>query len=481
MNKSNLITVLKSYSKDEIKEFEKFLDSPFFGCGKFVLKFFKVLIKHYPVFREEDIKKEKIFGIVYKDKKYNDALARRIISDLIRFSEEYMTYKNFKRNDIFRSSCSLNELRIRNLGNLFRLRSEALLKKIESSEIVDPYLILESYFINIELGEYRRFIRDEKMHESFKMANEDFIVFFLKVFNSNLHRSYSFPNEIKSTDVLSNSFEKRFDYDGFMNDIDGYKIKYSPYLKMIRYCHNINIDFEDRDSCGKLNDLINNNSGYFTNFELFEIYISLVTFYNYQNEKYSNMYLNEIFVIYNKILRQKLFQVTSNPLQLSFCRRYIGLCLLKCDTESIKKFREDYYTDFPELYRQDLSDYCDSFYFFDKKSFESSLTAAAKVNIDKELFKKDIKVLKIKNYYELDYFDSVYSEIDNLKHFLSDSETIIPDNLKKSRNFIKYISSVMRYKEKRSGVDLFVLKKEIEKEKLVIEKKWLLEKIDELA
>ncbi|MBK9404630.1 MAG: hypothetical protein IPN57_08870 [Ignavibacteria bacterium] len=104
-----------------------------------------------------------------------------------------------------------------------------------------------------------------------------------------------------------------------------------------------------------------------------------------------------------------------------------------------------------------------------------------KINIEKELFKKDIKILKIKNFYELDYLDSVYSEIDNLKHYLTDSETIIPDNLKKSRNFIKYISSVMRGKENKSGADLFVLKKELKKERLVIEKKWLLEKIDELS
>ncbi len=481
MNKSNLIPVLKSFSKDEIKEFEKFLNSPFFGCAKFVLKFYKVLIKYYPVFNEDDIKKEKIFGIVYKDKKYNDALTRRIISDLIRYSEEYMTYKNFKKNDIYRSSCSLNELRIRNLGNLFRLRSETLMKKIDNSETVDPFLILESYFINVEMCQHRRFIRDEMMHESARMANEDFIVFFLKVFTVNSHRIFSFHNEIKSTAVLNNAFRERFDYEGFMDDIEDYESKYSPYLKMIRYCHNINIDYEDRISCSKLNSLISNNPGYFTNFELFEIYINLVTFYNYQNIKYDNIYLNEIFTIYSDILKKKLFHITNNPLQLSFCRKYISLCLLKGETESIKKFREDYFADFPELYKQDLSDYCDSVYFFEKKSFERSLTAAMKINIEKELFKKDIKILKIKNFYELDYLDSVYSEIDNLKHYLTDSETIIPDNLRKSRNFIKYISSVMRGKENKSGADLFVLKKELKKERLVIEKKWLLEKIDELS
>ncbi|MBK9404628.1 MAG: hypothetical protein IPN57_08860 [Ignavibacteria bacterium] len=66
MNKSNLIPVLKSFSKDEIKEFEKFLNSPFFGCAKFVLKFYKVLIKYYPVFNEDDIKKEKYSELYIK-------------------------------------------------------------------------------------------------------------------------------------------------------------------------------------------------------------------------------------------------------------------------------------------------------------------------------------------------------------------------------------------------------------------------------
>ncbi|MEZ4691553.1 MAG: hypothetical protein R3A12_15905 [Ignavibacteria bacterium] len=32
MNRSKLIPILKSFSKEEIKEFDKFLDSPFFGC-----------------------------------------------------------------------------------------------------------------------------------------------------------------------------------------------------------------------------------------------------------------------------------------------------------------------------------------------------------------------------------------------------------------------------------------------------------------
>lgn len=262
MIKSNLIPVLKSFSKDEIKEFEKFLDSPFFGCGKFVLKFYKVLIKHYPVFNEEDIKKEKIFGIVYKDKKYNDALTRRIISDLIRFSEEYITYKNFKNNNAFYSSCSLNELRNRKLHNLFRLRSESILKKINKSEIGDPDRILESYFTNFEIGQYRTFIRDEKMHESRSLSAEAITVYFLRVISYYLIHSINFTHETNTKNKIISAFLNNFNFESFFKLLENDQSKFSVYLKMLGYVYQIVADKEDRQSCTKLNELISANPGF---------------------------------------------------------------------------------------------------------------------------------------------------------------------------------------------------------------------------
>ena len=130
MNRSKLIPILKSFSKDEIREFDKFLDSPFFGCKKFVLNFYREIINYYPEFKDKDIAKDKIFKKLYGEKKYNDALVRRIISDLIRFSEEYMAYKNFRNRKTFRNTCLLNELRVRDLEDQFRIRSEGITKKL---------------------------------------------------------------------------------------------------------------------------------------------------------------------------------------------------------------------------------------------------------------------------------------------------------------------------------------------------------------
>ncbi|MBS1519169.1 MAG: hypothetical protein JSS91_13875 [Bacteroidetes bacterium] len=476
MIKSNLIPVLKSFSKKELNEFEKFLNSPFFGCKKFVLNYYKVLIKHYPEFKEEDIGKEKLFGIVYKDRKYNDALNRRIVSDLLRFAEEYMTYINFKRERFMTTRCTLNELRSRKLEKLFQLRSESMLDRIEKSPTVDPSLMLESYFVHMEMSTERSSIRNEKRHESSRRAAEDFISIFICVFYSYLRHTITFVKEIRKNSELMSGFLSNFNFDSFLKAIDSNQSIYNVYIKMIGYSYKIVYDIEDKKAVNDLWNLLNNNPGYFSKKDMLDIYVTLVTFYRYHNNKYDNIYLNEELYIYNDILKHKIYF----NLQLSFCRNYIRLSALKPDPEKIREFSEEYSPDFPPEYKQDLIEYCESVYSFEKKLFERSLTAASKVNIEKELFKKDIKILKIKNYYELDYTDSVYSEIDNLKHFLTDAETINAEAMTKSRKFIKYISAIMRGKEKKSNTDLFVLKKELSKEVKTEEKNWLLTKTEEL-
>lgn len=480
MIKSNLIHVLKSFSKAEIKEFEKFLSSPFFGCKKFVLNYYKVIIKHYPEFKEEEIRKEKLFKTVYKDKKYNDALNRRIISDLLRFSEEYMTYINFKREPFLKSRCSLNELRSRNLEKLFLLRSDSILDRIDKTPAVDPILMLESYFVHTEMSTYRSSVRNEKKYESSGQATEDFIALFICVIHSYLKLTCNFNNEIKKNFELITAFLSNFNFESFFKSIENNQNKYNVYLKMLGYSLKIVNDIENQKNCRDLQQLLHNNPDYFSKSDKQNIYVILVTFYRYHNNKYDNVYLNEELFIYNDILNQKMYLESDFKLQLSFCRNYIRLCALKPDVEKIRQFSEEYSSDFPNQYKQDLKNYCDSVYFFEIKLFERSLAAASKVNIEKELFKKDIKILKIKNYYELDYTDSVFSEIDNIKHFLTDSETINAEALQKSRNFIKFVSALMRGKEKRSKTDLYILKKELCKEIKTDEKNWLLEKTEEL-
>jgi hypothetical protein len=167
MYKSKLFPILRSFTSEELREFERYLASPFFGYKAFVLKFFRHLPKYHPHYRDEDISKESLFKKVYKNRKYNDNLVRRILSDLIRAAEDFLTLKNFKGNDIFRNACLLNELRNRGLNDSFRVRSGSILREIESSNEINAELLLNSYFVNLEIKEYKTAIRDDVMQKAY--------------------------------------------------------------------------------------------------------------------------------------------------------------------------------------------------------------------------------------------------------------------------------------------------------------------------
>lgn len=480
MNRSKLIPILKSLSKNETKEFDKFLNSPFFGCKNFVLNFYRALIKFYPAFNEKDIAKNKLFRKLYKNKKYNDALMRRMISDLIRFSEEYLMYKNFKAYDAFKNSCILNELSNRNLGDQFRIRSENILKKIQNTESIDPKILLESYLVNLEVTEFRKFIRDTKMHESFTQATEVFIVFFLRLIYSYINHTNTFSNETKFNNELISSLISNFDFNSFLKQLENNKSRFSDYLKMVFYVYNIVSNKNDRESYFKLNELVKNKPEYFSISELKNIYISIIKFYNYQNENFDNIFLDETFKTYNIFLKNDFLPESPSKLQISFCRNYINLCKSKNEINHLKIFSKKFADYFPDEYKKDLICLCEAVYFFEHKNFEKSLSLASKVNVDKEVFKKDIKILKLKNYYELGYYESVYSELDNLKHLFSSSKSLKSEMVKKGMKFTAIFRSIVNLKTGKSGADLFTVKKHLEKEKKINEKNWLLEKISEL-
>lgn len=482
MNRSKLIPILKSFSKEEIKEFDKFLDSPFFGCKKFVLNFYRSISEYHPEYREEDIAKEKIFKKIYEGKKFNDALVRRIISDLIRFSEEYMAYRNFRERNTFRSISLLNELRNRDLEDQFRIRSGQIIKRLNSPGPTDPELLFEKYFVNLEIKEFRTVLRDSKMHSDYSNSVEAFTVLFLRVITSYINHKTTFINEFNIKNDIIDPVIKNINIKALLKELEIQNGGYSNYLKMILYVYNLVQDKNDRESYFKLMDLLNDCPGCFTQLEMKNIYIVIIRFYNYQNEKFDDIFLAEKFNAYKLFLTDFLSADPSSRLQISFCRNYVNLCRQLGRIEKIRELHKKYHDLLPAEHKEDLINFCEAVYLFEKNKFRRSLQFASAFNMDKVIFKLDIKILKIKNYYETGYYDSVHTELDNLKHFLNSECKLTDSIVMKGKNFSRTVSSLTKFKTDPGKLKfkISVLKEKLEKERMISEKKWLTEKIKEL-
>src|SRR5258706_14034499 len=83
----NIIRILKTFTGDEMREFGKFVNSPFHNNRSEVRRYFSEIKRFYPSFQQSNFSKEEIFSRIHPDKKYRDDVIRRLSSNLFRLAE----------------------------------------------------------------------------------------------------------------------------------------------------------------------------------------------------------------------------------------------------------------------------------------------------------------------------------------------------------------------------------------------------------
>ena len=67
LKKSNLLVILSSFTSAEIKEFDDFIQSPFFNKNQSVIKLYSYLKKQYPYFEEKAVFKRTVYKSVFPE------------------------------------------------------------------------------------------------------------------------------------------------------------------------------------------------------------------------------------------------------------------------------------------------------------------------------------------------------------------------------------------------------------------------------
>lgn len=153
MENSALLDAFRSFSEPELKEFGKFVRSPFHNERKDVTDFFNIIKKQFPDFRGKGVLKETLFRKMYPGKAYNDAVMRRLSSFLLKVSEEYMAYSRFRKSGHKHELSLLKELNEKNILSLFNKNLKKLERKF--GNFVPP---AEEYFLD------RYYISEEKIN-----------------------------------------------------------------------------------------------------------------------------------------------------------------------------------------------------------------------------------------------------------------------------------------------------------------------------
>lgn len=102
MKKSKLIVLLSALSEEELKQFYKFVRSPYFTNSEDVIRLFLQLRKYYPEFETKKVQKEFVFNKLFPEEQYIDIKMRNLMRKLTRIVEDYLLHLDTRKEDFKR-------------------------------------------------------------------------------------------------------------------------------------------------------------------------------------------------------------------------------------------------------------------------------------------------------------------------------------------------------------------------------------------
>ena len=142
MNHTKVIALLQSFSKSELKKFEKFLHSPFSKVNDKVLIFFNYLQPLHPSYPQEAVHPEAIFQALFPRRSFVEKDIRDLRAKLTKEIKHFFIIQMALADESHNRSLLLQALSERNLYKLFNSELKFQKNKLEENPVRDMNFFL---------------------------------------------------------------------------------------------------------------------------------------------------------------------------------------------------------------------------------------------------------------------------------------------------------------------------------------------------
>lgn len=486
MIKSKAIDILGSLSKEEFKQFGKFVRSPYFNENKKLAELYEILKKHHPDYSKKSLTKENAYVKLFPGRTYNDGTMRKLLSGMQQLAEEYIAHSHFDKVNLFEKTLLLmSHFDQKKLDKLFNIKMEELESRYkELNNFEDDYFKrnfeLEVTRINYDLG------RDRASHEPEKIRND--------LTRCSLYMiCYSLITALK---LGQDIFVMKLSYDFDYRDTIAYKFieslgpgkfidsikKYAPEFHLVlliyfnRFMIAAGLDPDDLYYY-ELKAIVFKSLGLFTRFEKYNLVLFLENSCEEKNISGKD-FRKELHSVHREMLTRKLFTAEDEDyFSIIRFRGMVKCALLNDEFAWTEEFLNKYLEKLPIQFRDNMNYYSLALLYFRRRMFGKALENVSKVRFETYRIKFDVWALKLQIEFELGYYEEVLYSIDSFRHSLK-NDTTSPHWMKaRFSNFMNYFQKVLKIKHSQEKPEAEFFKNEISKSKEVLEKDWLLEKL----
>jgi hypothetical protein len=481
MTESTLVLLLKRFDKQQLKDFNNFVKSPFFNTNKALVQLYEYIRKQYPDYSPEKLSKEYVFKKIFGKTEYNDGFLRVLMSNLQNLAEEYLTFRGMQSDPLVKKKYLLDELNTLGEVKLAEKIVNRELKALNHFIPKDPDDYLGMYYIAFYKKYYysKQFIvkkgqkPDDSLYDEQKYITFHFLLLILSNYFYHLNQQQVINYEPKLA---------------FLDEIITFLGKNPEYLESailnITYLRVLLLKNNDIKDYYNLKNTFHSIHSKLENKDCFNT-VSIIM--NYCQKNYTltedEFFLKEKFEIQKFAIENDMHAfVKGEGFDGGRFTNIVNTALELDEDEWTENFINEYGGKLESDGREYIMSYTRAITCLEKREYDETMKHMAKLKSPSSATDKfNLKMLQLRLYYEKNYIEQAESAADSFRHLIQ-NDKLLPETYKESHKnfysiFIKLIS--LRSRNTKDGLD--ELRETIRLIKPLIHKKWLNEKVDELS
>jgi len=477
------IELLESFSKKELQKFHQFICSPYFNTNERLIKLFNILQKEVLGKSFNNQLQYKVYAIIFDaspNKTLNESDKKSLrskLSKLNQLAQHFLLTENLKinKNSYHNLLCDalLNKKQFNTIEVIIKREKKRLDAK-ERKDILDfeHLYALEMHYMGYldQTGKIYKITNFnpnaiiEKLDVQYIM--QKFILYIT------ILTSKEFQTGNKSIDTISlenaECLFKMFDFDCY------------PILKVLYGI--ISFLKEPNEEKYKITlSLLDLYQLHIPNVYLNAFYLIILNFLIEEIKRGKLEYENDLVSFY-ELLDEKELLLEENIMPIIKLKNIVArMCKLKY-FDKAKYFTEKYLQFVRKKEKFIIYNVCFAVIAFYQKDFEKALEYIVKVTSSNLTIEVNCRILMMKIYYERDqdYSEKTERLYRSAEKFYNENKLFSLPNKKSYKNFAQILINLYRFKHNEGRMTLAKLRQKLEQQEYNADKKWLLEKMEEL-
>lgn len=485
MQKTTFLEIMRTLDKDELKRFEAFLNSPYFNTRNHVIKLFSVIKKYAPEFDDKSLSKEEVWKKISPGKEYNYGILKNIIYDITKLSERFLETEEFNNNESQRMKNLLLKLENKHLENIFLNKYNAFEKNVfKSSKFYDDY-----YTDYTDLKECRFALEAYNPKLRSKLLSTDIseMLIFDYIAKFSLNYNNMYIEGIEHNENSENHFISMFSESVFKNpELENYILKLSEsagrnykimlvFFKLMKSYlnpHSIEFYYDFKKALFE-------NDKYISEASLRRLYASLGSALDNCNNTQEINKNKELFDIIVHLTEKNIFLSEAGKVIPSLYVLAVKLAGYLKQDHFIGKLMNDYLQKIDPDLKDNFTVFSLAYLYYSRNEFDKALESSNKIRIDSFQLKFSLRNLQIIISYEKKDYDMFLYLSDSYRHFLSKNKSVSGSYKESNLKFINYTNSLFKLSNSKDKTESELLKNTLDADQ-VVNKQWLLEKLNEL-